>query len=313
MIAIPAVDLRDGACVQLVGGSFAQEKVRIENPVDVARSWEHYGFHRLHVVDLDAATGHGSNITVVRSLLFDSGVPIQVGGGVRSSELVEELLEAGASRVIVGTRAIEEPEWLAELAARHPGEIIVACDVRERRVTTRGWAHTLPLDILDVVDELNSLPLAGMLVTADGTTTKIGNRVFTVHLSNDAHSKSDIMIEVDNGVLFTGDNVLNKRVARMDDGSFVGTIKEIDRALSLPVKVIVPGHGKTGGREVLTAQKAYLQTLFDAVKTEYDLGKSDFEMKPVLEKKLAKFKHWHGFDAALGKHVSLAVLEIEQQ
>ena len=166
MIAIPAVDLRDGACVQLVGGSFAQEKVRIENPVDVARSWEHYGFHRLHVVDLDAATGRGSNITVVRSLLFDSGVPIQVGGGVRSSELVEELLEAGASRVIVGTRAIEEPEWLAELAARHPGEIIVACDVRERRVTTRGWAHTLPLDILDVVDELNSLPLAGLLVTA---------------------------------------------------------------------------------------------------------------------------------------------------
>ncbi len=166
MIAIPAVDLRDGACVQLVGGSFAQEKVRLEHPVDVARSWEHYGFHRLHVVDLDAATGRGSNIAVVRSLLFDSGVPIQVGGGVRTDELVEELLEAGAMSVIVGTRALEEPEWLAELAARHPGEIIVACDVRERRITTRGWAHTLPLDILDVVDELNPLPLGGLLVTA---------------------------------------------------------------------------------------------------------------------------------------------------
>ena len=166
MIAIPAVDLRDGACVQLVGGSFAQERVRLENPVDVARSWEHYGFHRLHVVDLDAATGRGSNIAIVRSLLFDCGIPIQVGGGVRSGERVEELLEAGASRVIVGTRAIEEPEWLAELAARHPGEIIVACDVRERRVTTRGWAHTLPLDILDVIEELNPLPLGGLLVTA---------------------------------------------------------------------------------------------------------------------------------------------------
>lgn len=166
MIAIPAVDLRDGACVQLVGGSFTQEKVRIENPVDVARSWEHYGFHRLHVVDLDAATGRGSNLPVVRSLLFDSGLPIQVGGGIRSGEQVEDLLEAGATSVIVGTRAIEEPEWLVELSARHPGEIIVACDVRERRVTTRGWAHTLPLDILDVLDELNSLPLAGLLVTA---------------------------------------------------------------------------------------------------------------------------------------------------
>ncbi|MEO8621880.1 MAG: 1-(5-phosphoribosyl)-5-[(5-phosphoribosylamino)methylideneamino]imidazole-4-carboxamide isomerase [bacterium] len=166
MIAIPAVDLRDGACVQLVGGSFAQEKVRLENPVDVARSWEHYGFRRLHVVDLDAATGRGSNIAIVRSLLFDSGLPVQVGGGVRTDELVDDLFEAGAAQVIVGTRAIEEPEWLAELAARHPGEIIVACDVRERRVTTRGWAHTLPLDILDVVEELNALPLAGLLVTA---------------------------------------------------------------------------------------------------------------------------------------------------
>ena len=166
MIAIPAVDLRDGACVQLVGGSFAHEKVRLENPVEVARSWTHYGFQRLHVVDLDAATGRGTNLPIVRSLLFDSGVPIQVGGGVRSGELVEELLEAGATSVIVGTRAIEESEWIAELAARHPGEIIVACDVRERRVTTRGWTHTLPLDILDVVDELNSLPLAGLLVTA---------------------------------------------------------------------------------------------------------------------------------------------------
>ena len=166
MIAIPAVDLRDGACVQLVGGSFAHEKVRLENPAEVARSWAHYGFRRLHVVDLDAATGHGSNIAVVRALLLESSVPVHVGGGIRTDEMVEELLEAGATRVIVGTRALEEPEWLAELAARHPGEIIVACDVRERRVTTRGWAHTLPLDILDVVEELNPLPLGGLLVTA---------------------------------------------------------------------------------------------------------------------------------------------------
>ncbi len=166
MIAIPAVDLRDGACVQLVGGSYAQERVRLDNPVDVARSWEHFGFRRLHIVDLDAATGNGSNLPVVRAVLSDVSARVQVGGGVRSSELVEELLEAGAANVIVGTRAIEEPDWVAELAARHPGEIIVACDVRERRVTTRGWAHTLPVDILDIVHELNALPLGGLLVTA---------------------------------------------------------------------------------------------------------------------------------------------------
>jgi phosphoribosylformimino-5-aminoimidazole carboxamide ribotide isomerase len=166
MIAIPAVDLRDGACVQLVGGSSGEARVRLGNPIDVVRSWEHYGFQRLHLVDLDAATGRGSNFPLIRDILADASVPVQVGGGVRTDERVEELLAAGASRVIVGTRALEEHDWLTELAHRHPGEILVACDVRERHVTTRGWAHTLPVDILDVVEELNGLPLAGLLVTA---------------------------------------------------------------------------------------------------------------------------------------------------
>ena len=166
MIAIPAVDLREGACVQLVGGSYAEERVRLTNPMDVVRSWEHHGFRRLHLVDLDAATGRGSNLSLIRDILSDASVPVQVGGGVRSDERVEELLGAGAASVIVGTRAIEDRDWLAELAQRHPGQIVVACDVRERRVTTRGWAHTLPVDILDVVEEFNGLPLGGLLVTA---------------------------------------------------------------------------------------------------------------------------------------------------
>lgn len=166
MIAIPAVDLRGGACVQLVGGSYKEERIRLENPIEVARSWEHFGFSRLHVVDLDAATGRGSNRSIVRSILDAADVPVQVGGGIRSGDLVEELLDAGATQVIVGTRALEELEWLAGIAGSHPGEIIVACDVRERRVTTRGWVRTLPLDILDAIDELNGLPLGGLLVTA---------------------------------------------------------------------------------------------------------------------------------------------------
>ena len=166
MIAIPAVDLRDGACVQLVGGSYAQERVRLDNPIDVMRSWEHYGFRRLHLVDLDAATGHGTNFPLIRDMLAEANVPVQVGGGVRTDDRVEDLLAAGASRVIVGTRALEDPDWLAETAARFPGELIVAADVRERRLVTRGWSRTLPRLVLDVVEELNGLPLGGLLVTA---------------------------------------------------------------------------------------------------------------------------------------------------
>ena len=166
MIAIPAVDLREGACVQLVGGEYAQERVRLPDPVGVARDWGRYGFRRLHVVDLDAATGRGSNRDIVNEILRESSVEVQVGGGIRSSTQVEELLGHGAGAVVVGTRALEDTDWLERVATAWPNEIVVAADVRDRRVVAHGWARTLPRDITDVTEELAALPLGGLLVTA---------------------------------------------------------------------------------------------------------------------------------------------------
>jgi phosphoribosylformimino-5-aminoimidazole carboxamide ribotide isomerase len=166
MIVIPAVDLREGACVQLVGGEYDAERVRLDDPLGVARGWAQLGFTRLHIVDLDAATGRGSNADLVRDLVRESGMVAQVGGGVRDEERIERLLDDGATAVVVGTRAIEDPSWLEEMAGRYPGELIVAADVRDRRVVTRGWAHTMNRSIIDVVEELNALPLAAIMVTA---------------------------------------------------------------------------------------------------------------------------------------------------
>lgn len=166
MIAIPALDLRDGACVQLVGGEYAQERVRLDDPLAVAREWARHGFRRLHVVDLDAALGRGSNRDIVRDVLREQLAEVQVGGGLRTEDSVRDMLDDGARYAIVGTRALEDMDWLAELAHDNPGELIVAADVRERRVTTRGWQQTLPRNIIDVVEELNALPLAALLVTA---------------------------------------------------------------------------------------------------------------------------------------------------
>jgi phosphoribosylformimino-5-aminoimidazole carboxamide ribotide isomerase len=166
MIAIPAIDLREGACVQLVGGSYAHEAVRLDNPIEVARGWMRSGFQRMHVVDLDAATGRGDNAAVVREILEDIPASIQVGGGIRSGDSIERLLQEGASWVVLGTRALEEPEWLAGTASTFPGQLIVAADVRERQVVTRGWARTLSRSVLDVVEQLNDIPLGGVLVTA---------------------------------------------------------------------------------------------------------------------------------------------------
>jgi phosphoribosylformimino-5-aminoimidazole carboxamide ribotide isomerase len=166
VIVIPAIDLRDGACVQLVGGSYEKEALRLENPSDVARTWVQSGFRRLHVVDLDAATGRGDNSEVVRELLRDQPVPVQVGGGVRSPDDIRELREMGAEWIVVGTRALEDVGWLEDAAREHPGAIIAACDVRGRQLVTRGWSRTLPRNVTDAVEELSALPLGGFLVTA---------------------------------------------------------------------------------------------------------------------------------------------------
>ncbi len=166
MIAIPAVDLRGGHCVQLVGGDYADERVRLDDPAAVAREWAQLGFGRIHVVDLDAATGRGTNTDIIRDILRESAVPVQVGGGVRQEAQIERLLDDGASWVVIGTRAIEDEDWRNEMANRFPGRLIIAADVRERLVVTRGWAETSRLNVIDFVEELASLPLAGVLVTA---------------------------------------------------------------------------------------------------------------------------------------------------
>lgn len=169
MIAIPAVDLREGACVQLVGGSYARERVRLADPLEVVRRWSALGFRRLHLVDLDAATGRGANAATVSSLLAEArglGMEVQAGGGVRDQDAIERLLAAGASRVVVGTRALEDPGWLARMSERHPGRLVLAADARGTRIATRGWSRRLARGVVEVAGEADRLPLAGLLVTA---------------------------------------------------------------------------------------------------------------------------------------------------
>jgi len=166
MIAIPAVDLRDGACVQLVGGEYDAERIRLPDPVAVALDWEQKGFQALHIVDLDAATGRGNNRRIIERLLDRTDLTVQVGGGVRDRDDIQWLLDAGATYVVVGTRALEDEDWLSEMADDFPEQLIVAADVRERKIVTHGWTKTLHLDINEAMERLSALPLAGVLVTA---------------------------------------------------------------------------------------------------------------------------------------------------
>jgi phosphoribosylformimino-5-aminoimidazole carboxamide ribotide isomerase len=166
MIVTPAVDLRNGKCVQLVGGSYDRQAVEIDDPVKAALDWESAGFRTLHVVDLDAATGHGENVAVVEAILGSVTSDVQVGGGIRSTEQVEQLLGAGARRVVVGTRAIHDAEWLADITESYPDRIVVAADIRDRAIVTHGWQGTTEEPMETAIDRLTGLPVAAVLVTA---------------------------------------------------------------------------------------------------------------------------------------------------
>ncbi len=165
MIAAPAVDLRQGRCVQLVGGRPEDERVSLPDPIGQALSWWEMGFGTLHVVDLDAALSLGNNRLLIRKLAEATPATIQVGGGVRSQAVLEDLLAAGADRVIIGTRAIDEPAWLEALAEKHPGTIMVAADVRDGMVLTKGWTRSSGAPVEEILDRLGPLPLAGVLCT----------------------------------------------------------------------------------------------------------------------------------------------------
>ena len=148
----------------------------------------------------------------------------------------------------------------------------------------------------------------------DKQTIIVDNIHFIAHLSKIAHSETDAMIEVvEDKLLFTGDNITSQRLPRMTDGSFAGNIAAANTGLALDITTVVPGHGLTGDKTVLEDYRDYLDGIIKNVTTlaeEDDL--EAFEMKPIIMEKLAKYKDWSGFEEQVGKHISLAIAEIEE-
>jgi len=173
-----AIDLRGGEAVQLVGGDPESERIRIPDPAAVARRWLDAGFRHIHVVDLDAALGTGGDgggngggnggaIEAIASAARGRAT-LQVGGGLRDIESVAAALALGADRAVVGTRAVEDRPWLEDAVRRFPDQLVVAADMRDGQVVTRGWTGTTGADAIAFAAALNDLPLAAVLVTDVG-------------------------------------------------------------------------------------------------------------------------------------------------
>jgi phosphoribosylformimino-5-aminoimidazole carboxamide ribotide isomerase len=168
VIAAPAVDLKGGHCVQLVGGRPDAVAVSLPDPVAAAQRWCDTGFGTLHVVDLDAALASGDNLELILEVLSATDAETQVGGGIRDDARAKALLEGGADRIVVGTRGLDDPAWLSALARAHPGRVMVALDTQDGRILRRGWTEESPLELTTYLPSLTSLPLAGILSTNVG-------------------------------------------------------------------------------------------------------------------------------------------------
>lgn len=152
MILIPAIDLKDGQCVRLRQGRMDDDTVFSDNPVEMAGRWYDAGARRLHLVDLNGAfEGKPVNGEIIQEITKTyPDLPIEIGGGIRSVETVEAYLDAGVAYVIIGTKAVEDPDFVSQLCKQFPGQIIVGLDAVEGKVAIKGWAEVSDVDLFDL-------------------------------------------------------------------------------------------------------------------------------------------------------------------
>ena len=166
MLIYPAIDLLGGRCVRLRQGDYARETVFSDDPAAVAREWVRQGADRLHVVDLDGAKQREPvNGAVIQRIVAAAGVPVQLGGGIRSAEHLRTVFGWGVRWAVLGTKALQDPEWVKEMAHEYPGRIVLGLDARNGFVATEGWLETSSTKATDLAKLVEDAPLAAVVYT----------------------------------------------------------------------------------------------------------------------------------------------------
>lgn len=173
MIIYPAIDLKDGRCVRLYKGDLSQQTIYNDDPADQARIWARAGFQWIHVVDLNGAVdGHPVNIDAVRSIMDAVDIPIQLGGGIRQLNQINTWLEAGVSRVILGTAAVKNPGLVFDACRLFPGKIAVGIDARGEKAAIDGWTKDSAESIFELAKNFEDAGVSAIIytdITRDGT------------------------------------------------------------------------------------------------------------------------------------------------
>jgi phosphoribosylformimino-5-aminoimidazole carboxamide ribotide isomerase len=167
MLLIPAIDLKDGLCVRLRQGRMEDDTVFSDDPVAMARHWVERGARRLHLVDLNGAfAGEPINGEIVKAIAKAfPDLPIQIGGGIRTPEIIEAYLSAGVQWLIIGTKAVREPEFVGEMCKRFPGHIMVGLDAKDGMVATDGWANVTDINVIDLAKRFENDGVSSIIYT----------------------------------------------------------------------------------------------------------------------------------------------------
>ncbi|MCH2212375.1 MAG: 1-(5-phosphoribosyl)-5-[(5-phosphoribosylamino)methylideneamino]imidazole-4-carboxamide isomerase [Fuerstiella sp.] len=163
----PAIDIRGGKCVRLRQGNYSDETVFGDDPVDMALRWKSAGSEWLHLVDLDGAkAGHPVNHDVVRQITEATGLPCQMGGGIRTEDSIRQAIDQlGLARVIIGTRALREPEWFAEVCRRYPNKLALGLDAKDSMIATDGWLEVSQVSIMELAQKFTDVPVSAVIYT----------------------------------------------------------------------------------------------------------------------------------------------------
>lgn len=167
MILLPAIDMKDGHCVRLEQGDFDRLKTYADDPTVMAKKWAESGAQWLHLVDLDGAKDGGRSINspIVEKIIHELGLPVQLGGGIRDESTIRHWVELGVKRLVVGTKAVREPQWFEEMAHKYPGSLVLGLDAKNGLVATDGWLEVSSVDAVDLGRKYENLPLAGIVYT----------------------------------------------------------------------------------------------------------------------------------------------------
>jgi len=250
-------------------------------------------------------------------LTSEGAVIIDPGSSLQSGEMVLRMLKSvtGEPVVAVFNTHVHGDHWLGNQAIRaaYPDAPIYG-HTEMLAMINDGAGDTW----VELMDRLTEGATKGTHVVGPdhalnhGDTVKIGNKTFRIHHHGQAHTRTDLMIEVvEDGVVFLGDNVTNNRIPRMTDGNFTGNINSVDRILEVTATTWVPGHGNTGDAEMVKGYRSYLAAVYASAKQAFDADMDSSDVKPIALKATTAYKDWSGYDDEIGPQGAQAYMEVE--